>query len=125
MRCSPFWWLMSMCLVSSAATLAHLPNAGINAIKIDASGNIYIAGYQGPPGTSASMDAFVAKLSPDGSSSPYTDPDDASQRGRRAPKRSSKPEFPEHLIVRYPVRSICPCAVDPFKHLRVERSFAG
>src|SRR5437588_483590 len=48
-------------------TLAHLPNTGINAIKVDAVGNIYVAGFQGTLDTPDSYDAFVAKLSPDGS----------------------------------------------------------
>ena len=50
-----------------ATTLAHLPNTGINAVQVDASGSIYIAGYHGTAGATAGWDAFVAKLSPDGS----------------------------------------------------------
>jgi uncharacterized protein (TIGR03437 family) len=46
-----------------AATVAHLPNSTVNAVKTDAAGNIYIAGSQGPQATSH---AFVAKLSPTG-----------------------------------------------------------
>jgi len=46
-----------------ATTLAHLPNSAVTAVKTDAAGNIYIAGYQG---TLPAADAFVAKLSPTG-----------------------------------------------------------
>jgi uncharacterized protein (TIGR03437 family) len=61
--------LIPVCGAAAGAstTLAHLPNTGVNAVKVDASGNIYIAGFQGTGGTPASYDAFVAKLSPDGS----------------------------------------------------------
>ena len=67
-------WLIS---VGSAAagpstTLAHLPNTGINAVKVDALGNIYVAGFQGTIGSPDSYDAFVAKLSPDGSKILYS-----------------------------------------------------
>src|ERR1035441_8143678 len=55
-----------------STTLAHLPNPTINAVKVDASGNIYIAGFQGTLGTPDSYDAFVTKLSPDGSKSLYS-----------------------------------------------------
>lgn len=44
-------------------TLAHLPDSTVNAVKTDAAGNIYIAGYQG---TLPVSDAFVAKLSSTG-----------------------------------------------------------
>jgi hypothetical protein len=39
---------------------------------VDASGNIYVAGFQGTVGTPDSYDAFVAKLSPDGSKILYS-----------------------------------------------------
>jgi len=55
-----------------AVVLAHLPNTSINAVKVDASGNIYVAGFQGTAGTPDSYDAFVAKLSPDGSKILYS-----------------------------------------------------
>jgi DNA-binding beta-propeller fold protein YncE len=61
----PLLWLLSASLAYSA--LAHLPNTGINAIKVDLAGNIYVAGYQGTAGAMATYDAFVAKLSPGGS----------------------------------------------------------
>ena len=42
--------LIPVCGAAAGAstTLAHLPNTGVNAVKVDASGNIYIAGFQGP-----------------------------------------------------------------------------
>jgi uncharacterized protein (TIGR03437 family) len=49
---------------SPSSTLAHLPNVRINAAKVDASGNIYLAGQ-----TTASADsgaAYIARLSPNG-----------------------------------------------------------
>ena len=66
--------LISVCGAAAgpSTTLAHLPNTGINAVKVDASGNIYVAGFQGTLGTPDSYDAFVAKLSPDGSTSGVT-----------------------------------------------------
>jgi uncharacterized protein (TIGR03437 family) len=66
--------LSSVCgaVAGPSTTLAHLPNTGINAVKVDASGNIYIAGFQGTVGTPDSYDAFVAKLSPDGSKILYS-----------------------------------------------------
>ena len=66
--------LISFCSAAAApsTTLAHLPNASINAVKVDASGNIYVAGFQGTVGTPDSYDAFVAKLSPDGSKILYS-----------------------------------------------------
>ena len=66
--------LISFCCAAAApsTTLAHLPNTTINAVKVDASGNIYVAGFQGTVGTPGSYDAFVAKLSPDGSKILYS-----------------------------------------------------
>jgi uncharacterized protein (TIGR03437 family) len=66
--------LISFCGAAAgpSTTLAHLPNAGINAVKVDASGNIYVAGFQGTVGSPDSYDAFVAKLSPDGSKILYS-----------------------------------------------------
>jgi uncharacterized protein (TIGR03437 family) len=66
--------LISVCGAAAgpSTTLAHLPNTGINAVKVDASGNIYVAGFQGTVGTPDSYDAFVAKVSPDGSKVLYS-----------------------------------------------------
>jgi uncharacterized protein (TIGR03437 family) len=66
--------LISVCNAAAgpSTTLAHLPNTSINAVKVDASGNIYVAGFQGTAGTPGSSDAFVAKLSPDGSKILYS-----------------------------------------------------
>lgn len=47
-----------------ASTLAHLPNVQINAAKVDASGNIYVAGQT--TASAGSGAAYVAKLSPAG-----------------------------------------------------------
>jgi uncharacterized protein (TIGR03437 family) len=46
-------------------TLAHLADVEVNAIRTDASGNIYLAGIQGTAPDGA--DAIVVKLTPDGS----------------------------------------------------------
>jgi uncharacterized protein (TIGR03437 family) len=66
--------LFSFCgaVAAPSTTLAHLPNTTINAVKVDASGNIYVAGFQGTLGTPDSYDAFVTKLSPDGSKILYS-----------------------------------------------------
>ena len=56
----------------ASATLAHLPDTGVNAVKVDAAGNIYIAGFHGTVGAPDSYDAFVAKLSPDDSKVLYS-----------------------------------------------------
>src|SRR5689334_19134792 len=44
-------------------TIAHLPDVQINAAKVDASGNIFIAGQNTSGGSGA---AYIAKLSPTG-----------------------------------------------------------
>jgi uncharacterized protein (TIGR03437 family) len=49
---------------SPSSTLANLPNVQINAAKVDASGNIYIAGQTTTNAGSGA--AYVARLSPDG-----------------------------------------------------------
>ncbi|HLK50569.1 MAG TPA: hypothetical protein VKT49_20655 [Bryobacteraceae bacterium] len=51
---------------AGAAVVAHLPNTGVNAVKVDASG-LYVAGFVGTLGTPDTYDAFVSKLSLDGS----------------------------------------------------------
>ena len=56
----------------ATATLATFPKTGINAVQVDSAGYIYVAGYQGDAGTTSSWDAFVAKLSPDGSQVVYS-----------------------------------------------------
>ena len=55
-----------------AAVLAHLSNMGLAAVKVDATGNIYLAGDSGTPNALSTYDAFVAKLSPDGSHTLYS-----------------------------------------------------
>lgn len=50
-------------LHAAGTTLAVLPNSTVRAVKVDAGGNIYVAGSQG---AAAASDAFVAKLSPTG-----------------------------------------------------------
>jgi uncharacterized protein (TIGR03437 family) len=57
---------------AATVVLAHLPNTGVNAAKTDAAGNVYVAGFQGTVGKSGTYDAFVSKLSPDGSKTFYT-----------------------------------------------------
>ena len=68
------WALISACgaAAESSKTLAHFSSTGINAMKVDSSGNIYIAGFQGTLAVPDSYDAFVAKLSPDGSKILYS-----------------------------------------------------
>jgi uncharacterized protein (TIGR03437 family) len=47
--------------------LSSLPNAAVStALKLDAAGNIYVAGYFAPASFTDTADAFVAKLSADG-----------------------------------------------------------
>src|SRR6266849_5627145 len=53
---------------SNVQLLSSLPNGAVsNAIQLDAAGNIYVAGSVTPANIHDSADAFVAKLSPDGS----------------------------------------------------------
>src|SRR5580658_6633690 len=49
---------------SPSSTLAHLPNVQINAAKVDASGNIYLAGQTNT--SSGSLAAYIARMSPSG-----------------------------------------------------------
>jgi uncharacterized protein (TIGR03437 family) len=62
------------CFSASAATttLGHFANTTVNAATVDAAGNIYLAGYLGTHTAFDSWDAFVTKLSPDGSKVFYT-----------------------------------------------------
>ena len=67
--------LLCACMLRAAgatATLASFPDAIINAAQVDGAGYIYVAGVQGQIGTLATYDAFVAKLSPDGSQVIYS-----------------------------------------------------
>jgi uncharacterized protein (TIGR03437 family) len=64
--------VMTVCAAGPSATLASFPNTGVNAVQVDSAGNIYIAGFQGTVGSPATYDAFVAKLSPDGSQVLYS-----------------------------------------------------
>ena len=53
---------------SSVKLLSLLPKGAVStAIQLDPAGNIYVAGYTTPANFQESRDAFVAKLSPDGS----------------------------------------------------------
>jgi uncharacterized protein (TIGR03437 family) len=64
---------ISTCGMAGPSTiLAHLPNTGIEVVKLDASGNIFIAGFKGSADTPDSYDAFVAKLNSDGSKVLYS-----------------------------------------------------
>ena len=66
--------LLPVCGVAAgpSTTLVSLPSTGINAIQVDSSGNIYIAGFQGTSGPPFAGHALVTKLSPDGSSVLYS-----------------------------------------------------
>ncbi len=55
---------------SPTSTIAHLPGVQINAAKVDASGNIYLAGQTTTSAGSGA--AWVAKLSRDGATTFYT-----------------------------------------------------
>jgi len=63
---------MTVCAAGATATLASFPNAGIIAVQVDSAGNIYVAGFQGSIGGPSAYDAFVAKLTPDGSQVLYS-----------------------------------------------------
>jgi uncharacterized protein (TIGR03437 family) len=63
---------MPLRAAGATATLASLPNTGINAVQVDTAGNIYIAGFHGTVGSTATYDAFVEKLTPDGSQVIYS-----------------------------------------------------
>src|ERR1017187_3143200 len=54
---------------SPSSTIAHLPNVQIKAAKVDASGNIYLAGQTTT--NAGSEAAYIAKLSPDGTTTFY------------------------------------------------------
>ncbi len=56
--------------IGRSTTLAHLPDARIDAVKVDASGDIYVIGAVF--GTSDTGDAFITKLSSDGSRTIYS-----------------------------------------------------
>lgn len=60
------------CAAGVSSILTQLPNTGVNALQVDPAGNIYVAGFRGTVGIPASYDAFVSKLSPDGSQILYT-----------------------------------------------------
>jgi uncharacterized protein (TIGR03437 family) len=64
--------LVFSCGATVSNVLTQLPNTGVNAAQVDPAGNIYVAGYQGTIGTPSSYNAFVSKLSPDGSQVLYT-----------------------------------------------------
>jgi len=56
---------------SNVQLLPSLPNGAVSkALQVDATGNIYVAGFltpQTPKSQNDTRDAFVAKVSPDGS----------------------------------------------------------
>ncbi len=62
--------LLATAMASSpSSTIAHLPNVQINAAKVDASGNVYVAGQTTT--SAGSKAAYIAKLSPDGTTTSY------------------------------------------------------
>jgi uncharacterized protein (TIGR03437 family) len=52
---------------AATTSLMHLTNATVADVRLDGSGNTFIAGFQGDPALPDSEDAFVSKLNPDGS----------------------------------------------------------
>jgi uncharacterized protein (TIGR03437 family) len=63
--------LIRICFASGSTTrIAHLPETTVSAVKVDSSGNVFIAGSQGS--TPQTQHAFIAKLLPDGSHSFYS-----------------------------------------------------
>src|SRR5215471_11598293 len=65
-------WIEACAAAGTPTVLAHLPNTAVHVAKVDAAGNIYLAGSQGDPAAMNSQDAFVAKLTPDGSTVVYS-----------------------------------------------------
>src|SRR5579884_2717902 len=63
---------MVFALSAHGAPLVRLANTQVLAAQVDAAGNIYIAGYLGTGSQSSTYDAFVSKLSADGSKVFYT-----------------------------------------------------
>src|SRR6201999_443276 len=63
-RVSVFLLILPVAAAAAATTIAHFPNVRMNAAKVDAAGNIYLAGQTTGSAGSA---AYVAKLNPDGS----------------------------------------------------------
>jgi len=62
------WFVTLPVFGSSVQLLSLLPKGAVStAIQFDPAGNIYVAGYSTPASLQESPDAFVAKLSPDGS----------------------------------------------------------
>src|SRR5438093_13455461 len=64
--------VIAACTGMASTTLAHFSNTSITAMKVDVAGNIYLAGFQGMAGKSETYDAFITKLSPDGSKILYS-----------------------------------------------------
>ena len=65
-----FAFLLPICAYGATQVLATLPNGAVTkSIQLDSAGNIYAAGEYNPApqNSTAPRDAFVAKLSPDGS----------------------------------------------------------
>src|SRR5437764_7317308 len=61
-------WLVTLPAFGSVQLLSLLPKGAVStAIQLDPAGNIYVVGYSTPASFQDTQDAFVAKLSPDGS----------------------------------------------------------